>query len=242
MICFAPLVSLFFFVLRLFFELLFVRFSLFSSIHLFSYPVGIPLALFLVMWKNRKDLYSNIYLRISLGFTFEAYRKHLWWLEIVDMMHKLILTSLLRFLVPVMALRVGIFVAACYLVLVLVISPFVRKSDDRLHQLMQVEIVMLIFAAYLSQTVYFEGLDENVDIILSILLIAVFCLAFLVGFAQIVVFIRKKTRQMARARLMSKDPNFKNAAKRNASLTDLRIGSTRSNFFSAPAPNLTVLQ
>ena len=100
--------------------------SVYAGIMIAIYPIGIPLLLFLIMYRKRAVLYTSMYLKIALGFTFEAYRKGLWWVEIVDMMHKLILTSFLRLIPdPVWALRIGLAVSSVYLISILLVSPFI---------------------------------------------------------------------------------------------------------------------
>ena len=53
------------------------------------YPIGVPLALFLALYKNRARLYSDWSLHISMGFLSEAYRVDMWYFELFDMVRPL---------------------------------------------------------------------------------------------------------------------------------------------------------
>ena len=108
-----------------------------------------PAVTFGTLYYLRKQLYSNVYVRIALGFLHEAYRKGMWWFELIDMWHKLFLTSLLRFLPPDFQLPCAIAVSVSYTGTILLVSPYVRLSDDRLAMLFQSELMLLLMASYI---------------------------------------------------------------------------------------------
>lgn len=82
------------------------------------------------------------------------------------MVHKLTMTSLLKFLPVDLQMPGGMLVVIAYATVILLTSPYLRKDDDRLHQFAQAELYLIVLAGYTlySGTV---GLDEKTDIILS---------------------------------------------------------------------------
>ena len=59
--------------------------------------------------------------------------------ELVDMLHKLILTSLLAFLPMHWQMPAGLVTIMLYSIFILAVRPYVRKNDDGLHLLANVE-------------------------------------------------------------------------------------------------------
>jgi hypothetical protein len=106
------------------------------------YPAGIPLFFFYELWGNRYRL-DDPGVRAKLGFLYDGYKKHFWWWEMVDMIHKLIMTSILAFFPTETQLPIGMSVAILYTMALLVCQPYVRNEDDLLHLLVQAEIFLL---------------------------------------------------------------------------------------------------
>lgn len=89
----------------------------------------------------------------------------------IDLMHKLALTSLIQFAQSSYVMILGMAIAISYLILILIVKPYTRKSDDRLHLFAQVEIFMFLLVAYSFQSQI--DLDDYTDTLLSILLVVV---------------------------------------------------------------------
>lgn len=118
---------------------------------------------------------------MQLGFLFEAYTNDAWWFELVDMGHKLLLTSVIRFLSWDTQVPAGLVVLVAYAGVLLVVKPYIRKGDDRLHLLAQVELFLLIYSADIIRTMGTDRLDQRTDAALSALLIII-TLGFVVMF------------------------------------------------------------
>jgi len=148
------------------------------------YPVGIPL-FFLFLLLRERDRFSDPIVKYELGFLYDGYDKDVWWFELVDMVHKLILTSLLAFLPPEAQIPFGMVICMSYVMIILVRKPYHRKGDDRLSLFAQVEIFLLMLAGF----VFFkDGLDDTQDMTISVFLILAtigFILVFLVQSANI---------------------------------------------------------
>lgn len=121
---------------------------------LLLYPVGVP-AYFLIILVRAKTSFRTPETRAELGFLYDGYATDTWWFELVDMAHKLCLTSLLGFFPTDLQLpgesmirapsnpsqcvtTVGMCITCLYTVIILVRKPYYRKGDDRLHLFAQV--------------------------------------------------------------------------------------------------------
>jgi hypothetical protein len=59
--------------------------------------IGMPFIFWMVLRRYRQRLHEPE-VRIQVGFLYEAYQLDAWWFELIDMLHKLAVTSLLAFL------------------------------------------------------------------------------------------------------------------------------------------------
>jgi hypothetical protein len=62
----------------------------------------------------------------------------------VDMFHKLMLTSVVAFFPKDVLIPVGIVMAMSYLFVIILLRPYYRKGDDRLHGFAQIELFLLM--------------------------------------------------------------------------------------------------
>jgi hypothetical protein len=60
------------------------------------YPVGVPLLFAVLLYRSRLHL-SDRGVEQRLGFLFRGYHRRFYYFEVIDMMHKLMLCSLLKF-------------------------------------------------------------------------------------------------------------------------------------------------
>jgi len=144
------------------------------------YPFGIPAMFFQRLWQ-KSDNIRDPAVRQSLGFLFAAYQYTEWWFEIVDMLHKLTLTSLIAFFPVQVKLPAAMSITTSYTMLILVRRPYLRKADDTLHLLAQVELLLLLMAAHILSVLNRRTLDLATDIALGSMLIVLSC-AFVVFF------------------------------------------------------------
>lgn len=78
--------------------------------------LGIPAFFFALVWRNRLKLRSPK-TTFAFGFLYEAYTHADWWFEMVDMLQKLLLTSVLMLFGVNWQLRIGMILTTCYLML-----------------------------------------------------------------------------------------------------------------------------
>jgi len=112
------------------------------------YPIGIPTLFLYLLYSYRAKLDLKG-IRSQLGFLYDGYCRDVWWFELLDMVHKLTLTSLIAFLPAVYQLQCAMGVCFVYLAIILMFNPYIRKGDDRLHCVAQIELICLFQSGHL---------------------------------------------------------------------------------------------
>lgn len=144
------------------------------------YPIGIPLFFFAILKLNYKHLADDV-IRAQLGFLYDGYRRNTWWFEMLDMAHKLFLTSFVAFFDQSSQISVGMSVVILYLLILLLLNPYLRKDDDVLHLFAQIEIFLLLLAGHVFYNMPVGGFYASDDAIMSVALIGI-CFGLLLGF------------------------------------------------------------
>jgi hypothetical protein len=156
------------------------------------YPIGIPLFFLLSLYKYRKRL-DETGTRATLGLLYDGYERDTWWFETLDMTHKLTLTCGVAFVPPEAQLKVAASIAVLYLICILWTKPYIRKSDDRLILLAQMELVLLMLAGDVSKQG--EELPEPMNTITGLLLIGLIMSFIGYWFMTTFAVVMKKFRQ-----------------------------------------------
>jgi uncharacterized membrane protein len=156
------------------------QYAAYAGIMIAVYPVGIPAFFFFMLWRYRHRL-EEIGTRAQLGFLYDAYTRDMWWFEMLDVAHKLCVTCVIAFLPYAWQMPIGMVFVIAYTAVILVGKPYLRKSDDRLHLVSQVEILLLLMSGNVFNREVVP--DDLMSVVLSVVLIAavlVFFLFFLV--------------------------------------------------------------
>jgi hypothetical protein len=169
---------------------------------MFVYPIGIPFLFGYLLMRYKKQFYDPL-TRVSFGFLYDGYAKETWWFELVDMAHKLCLTSLLPFLQADIQLQIGMCICILYAVVILLRRPYYRKGDDRLHLSAQVELFLMMLAGF----VFLRGnkLDTTSDALISIFLIIVVTGFVIVFLAQTFHIFHKMFKKFMAKRVEAKE-------------------------------------
>lgn len=160
----------------------------YASFMIALYPVGVPLFIFFMLWRYRKRL-DEPGVRAELGFLYDAYdRKYFYW-ELVDMINKLFLVSILAFLPQDFQMSGGMIVLVCYIGGLLSCRPYLRKGDDKLQQISMIEILTLLVAGHTFTSYHIY--DHKMEILMSVVLIGMFSGFMLLFIVQSLHVIRK---------------------------------------------------
>jgi len=186
----------------------------------FLYPIGVP-AFFFYMLNKNKDKLNQPGIRMQLGFLYEAYNLDVWWFELVDMLHKLTMTSLLAFLPVEGQMPTGMCVAIAYILVILLRRPYLRKGDDRLHLFAQTEIYLVVLAGYILYELNIVTLDTATDVLLSIVMIGMTVAMLVIGVLMAGLNLRKMYKAFMRRR--------RNAKAGKEAAADRPSGAARDN-------------
>ncbi len=185
------------------FDDLWFRYLGLGVVCLLLYRLGIPLVLFWMLYRNRFKLRDPTTI-VSLGIMYESYDLRYWFFELVDMAEKLFLTSLLGFFSPSVQSPVGMAVICAYLSAQCILSPYVRRIDDRFCLLSQVHLFLILLVSYtLSQSEFVIG--SLVDILASILMLGVLAALITVLVLHFIIFVRKLIRARQRNARLKED-------------------------------------
>jgi hypothetical protein len=102
------------------FDARWTRYAIGSLVLLLVYPLGIPALFGVILYRSRRALYrrSQPIIKQMYGVLYAGYRMPLWWWELIDMAHKLFLTSIL---------------AVCVCLLVFVVARFVVGASNHVN-------------------------------------------------------------------------------------------------------------
>ena len=155
------------------------------------YPLGVPMLYWYLLKKHSKQLHKPELL-LQYGFLCEAFRNDCWYFELLDMLEKLMVMSLVPFLPNKDEMMGTMIVVGIYLGIILFVNPYVRKGDDRLQVLVQANLLLLALMGYTLQSTGKATLDSVLDIIISILLIALVGVMILTAFIMLIRWVVKE--------------------------------------------------
>eukprot|EP01006_Ploeotia_vitrea_P035745 TRINITY_DN65931_c10_g3_i2.p1 TRINITY_DN65931_c10_g3~~TRINITY_DN65931_c10_g3_i2.p1 ORF type:complete len:506 (+),score=273.25 TRINITY_DN65931_c10_g3_i2:97-1614(+) len=175
-----------------------LRYAYFNLVAILLYPIGIPAFFYFMLQRNRKQLHLPG-VRVQLGFLYEAYSPQLWWFEMVDMLNKLVMVSFIGFFPRAFQLPAAMLISVAYLLTIMLLKPYIRKGDDRLHLFAQTEIFIIMLGAYTLDL--FGELDDEADVVLSTVLILIILNLLSIFLYQVGTIVRKLYRR-AKERLL----------------------------------------
>jgi hypothetical protein len=141
------------------------------------YPIGIPAGFFYFLSVEKHHLYTSKKVLYRYAFLYNAYHPQTWWFEMVDMMNKLAMTSVVGFFSLELQMPVALIIIWCFFSTVLVMDPYIRKVDDRLQHLACNILINIIYLGYMLVNI--DGdLTDGQEWVLSILLLLMCALVF----------------------------------------------------------------
>merc|ERR1711865_967222 len=109
---------------------------------LLVYILGIPLAMFIVLWRNRDHLHfeheseelteKHLAMKARLGGLYLQYEPKYWWFEMVVILQKMVMTGAMCVVAQgsSVQLLIAILVMLSYMLLVLKTAPYEENSED----------------------------------------------------------------------------------------------------------------
>jgi len=173
---------------------------------IFLYPIGIPCLLFLLLFRARKRLRDPGNL-IAYGFLYEAYSDKQWYFEMIDMLNKFFLTSIIPFIPTNGQMPVGMTWITLYIFILLFAKPYVRRMDDHLHLLANIHLLLIMLMAQTLSAVSFVP-GSATDVAASAVLLAVLGFLWLFMLYNGWVFVRKFLRNRQRIKAKAEEEHF----------------------------------
>lgn len=168
-------------------------------VYVVVYPVGILVLFGIFLFRARNKLQQRD--TLTMGFLYQAYRPSAWWFELLDMLHKLLLVTLVSFLPGQMQVSAALIWVCVYMVVILLTHPYAYDSNDRLALFFQVELLLLLLSAQLLVDL---PPSATAELVLSLLLVSCTCMACLWFFLIIIKksvllsrFLRRRKHQSA---------------------------------------------
>jgi len=148
--------------------------TIIALIGLAVYTVGIPLFFYIKMneyvkGKTGANRLDQKGVRCQLGFLYDGFERRAWYFELVDMLHKLMALCLIPFFPASFQLPMAMILFTVYLQVLLLVNPYLRKGDDGLHLIAQVELILILMAGNCFEQELV--VDPTTDLLLSITLI-----------------------------------------------------------------------
>jgi hypothetical protein len=124
------------------------------------YPFGFLGFVAAILFYKRHELQKPENL-VQFGFLYAAYAHDRWWFELLDMLHRMVMTSLIALIPQDFALISIMLILITHGVIILVTNPYQRKGDDRLHLLVQSLLFVMVLAGYVYVNVI--EVEESFD-------------------------------------------------------------------------------
>jgi hypothetical protein len=168
------------------------KFAVIAAFAILVYPLGVPLYIYYRLrqyafsTKTGSNRLNQKGTRAQFGFLYDGFERKVWFFELIDMAHKLIATSLIPFFPEMYQLPMAMLVMLAYICTILVMNPYIRRGDDRLHLLAQTELILIVMAGnnFQNQKYYDGGIDIALSIVLICMIIGFFG-SFVVSVANI---------------------------------------------------------
>jgi len=157
------------------------NYLVFDIFMILLYPIGFPAFLFYLLRRAQKrSILQRVDVVYYMGFLYQPYNDNAYMFELVEMGHKLILTSLLSLFPSNAQLPLGMAISAVFFIIIVLARPYSNNSDETVHLLAQCNIFLLLFAGWFFTQGEGE-LDSVADDAFSIFLI-ITTVIFLLGF------------------------------------------------------------
>ena len=142
-------------------------FTVVAIVFLILYIVGVPLTMFLLLWRNKQHLHNvesgkHLLVKNALGDLYMQYEPEYWWFELVVMLNKTIMCGGLVVLSPGSPSQVffGVLFMMFHLLVVLKLSPFLHDSEDVSSVAASLGLTLIYIGALMQM---FQTTFENME-------------------------------------------------------------------------------
>jgi hypothetical protein len=151
-------------------------FIVLAIVFLILYTLGIPLTMFLLMWRNRKHLYDESspkhpHIKTALGGLYTQYEPEYWWFELMVLFNKTMMCGGLVILAPGSPMQVlfAILIMLLHLLFLLKLAPYGEYSEDWASFLATLGLFLIAVGAYSMMIQLQEQDRKNIELVTTIL-------------------------------------------------------------------------
>eukprot|EP00698_Gefionella_okellyi_P002185 TRINITY_DN1201_c0_g1_i12.p1 TRINITY_DN1201_c0_g1~~TRINITY_DN1201_c0_g1_i12.p1 ORF type:complete len:251 (+),score=53.68 TRINITY_DN1201_c0_g1_i12:680-1432(+) len=160
------------------------------------YVIGIPLAIFVRLWRKR-SLHDDVHVQRQLGFVYGTYRKEMFWWEAVLLLRRVLLAVALT-VVPFTVNELSVVAIGVLLIVAIILQhwaePFATKLENRLELAVLFVLLTSFLAVYVTEVsttsaVSLDWLPVLVVILNVIMMVVLLVVLFLVYLSKIPAFV-----------------------------------------------------
>ena len=152
-------------------------FSAIAAIFVFVYVLGIPVAMMVALWKNKKHLHDkdspkHYVVHSALGGLYEQYEPRYWFFEIFLLLNKTLMCGGLVMAAPGTPLQVmaAVLIMLMHLLFVLKMSPYVAGTEDLTSFVSSLTLLLTTIGGFALKTNDPDNPAMQADIITMFLL------------------------------------------------------------------------
>ena len=152
-----------------------VMYTIIAFIFLICYIIGIPLVIFVLLWRNKKHLHDedsskHHFVAAALGGLYTQYEDEYWWFELVNLLNKTLMCGGLVVLAPGSSYQIlcAVLIMLSHLLAVLKLAPYKKDSEDMSCTICTMSIMLTSLGAYAMKL---RSNSEHASIIGNVLVV-----------------------------------------------------------------------
>ena len=152
-----------------------VMYTIIAFIFLICYIIGIPLVIFVLLWRNKKHLHDedsskHHFVAAALGGLYTQYEDQYWWFELVNLLNKTLMCGGLVVLAPGSSYQIlcAVLIMLSHLLAVLKLAPYKKDSEDMSCTICTMSIMLTSLGAYAMKL---RSNSEHASIIGNVLVV-----------------------------------------------------------------------
>jgi hypothetical protein len=157
-----------------------------ASAFLGLYILGIPLTMFMLLWRNRKHLHDeespkHHWVKTALGGLYVQYEPDYWWFELMILFNKTMMCGGLVILSPGSPIQVlcAILIMLIHMLLLNKLAPYVKDSEDWSSFLSTLALCLMSLGAYSMKLTLARNEMRTIEAITTVLPCC--CIAIVIG-------------------------------------------------------------
>jgi len=124
-----------------------------SILFTFLYTFGFPLAIFIILFRNRRNFHTKKF-AIKFGFLYDNYKPNLWWMETAYICRRILIIAVISFFNTRNQELVVTMILFGYWIFFLLLPPYHERSEVNAEIFVTTTLIVLISAGSFYQYAY----------------------------------------------------------------------------------------